>query len=389
MANRPSADCALAVAAPIGRGSTVRIPAIQAAILLALAVPASAAPITLSVTPASTLAAAITTANADPLNSYTLTLAPGIYLNDFAPAITRPLTIEGTGATLSATVEVPNQKGLLLTTASLFVRGLTIAGAFVSNALGGNAAGIRDQSTGPTTLQLENVTLQGNQNGILTAGSANQEYVIVKNSTFRDNGNASANDGSEHALYVGDAASLSISGSTFCGTVGQGHNIKSRAAQTTITDTTSYEGVAGGPCASAGNASRGIDIPNGGVAYLENVNLLQGAGSPNSGMMEFGVEGIAYAVNSLTMQNVAFTSSIGGTALQWFGGTAPCTQTGVTFSGLAPTPCPAGTETPLPPITEPPIPEIPATDVPEPTPLAILSTALLAFAFFRRNSRSS
>ena len=77
-------------------------------------------------------------------------------------------------------------------------------------------------------------------------------------------------------MYVNDAASLTISSSVFCGQVGQGHNIKSRAAATTITGVRSYEGVAGGGCTASGNASRGIDIPNGGVLSMTDVDLFQG-----------------------------------------------------------------------------------------------------------------
>src|SRR6188472_810327 len=113
--------------------------------------PADAALITLDVTPASTLRAAVARANLDinPLNSYDLRLAPGTYLNDFPATIVRPMIIEGTAGaastTLKATVPLPNQKGILYTVSSLLVRGLTFTGAAISNALGGNGAGIRDQ----------------------------------------------------------------------------------------------------------------------------------------------------------------------------------------------------------------------------------------------------
>lgn len=353
---------------------------------------AGAALITLDVNPATTLSAAVALANADKdlANSYDLRLAPGVYLNDFAPEIIRPMTIEGVGGAaqtiLRATQDVPNQKGLLLTVASLTVRGLTVAGAFIADALGGNAAGIRDQSAGASTLRIADSVFDGNQNGILTAGSGNQEHVIITGSAFRGNGNAGANSGQEHAVYVGDAASFDLSDSVFCGTTGQGHNIKSRAAATTITGVQSYEGIAGGGCTAEGNASRGIDIPNGGVLVMTSVELFQGPASPNSGMFEFGAEGLPYAVNSAVLTDVAFSSTSGGTGIQWFGGDASCTLTGVTFSGLRSDQSPVGCSdapsiVPVPPppleaVTLPIVPSAPEP-VPEPSTLALLGGALI------------
>ncbi len=285
-----------------------------------------------------TINQAVNFANLDKnlLNTYDIKIKPGIYTNDYAN-VARPMSLQsttGTGVTMKSTIPLPNQKGIIATTASLYVKGITFTGAFISNLLGGNGAGIRDQITGAGTLQVENSSFVGNQEGILTGGSKGLENIIVNNTKFMNNGNASKNTGQEHGLYVNEALSVSINGSTFCGQVGQGHNIKVRSAATTITNTQSYEGVAGGGCTTAGNASRGVDIPGGGVLVMSNDDLFQGAGSPNTAMMEFGAEGIKYLVNKATLTGVDFVSTSGGTGIQWYGGTNPCLLTNVSFTGL-------------------------------------------------------
>lgn len=361
---------------------------------------ASATLITLSVTPGSTLRAAVTTANADTnlLNTYDLRLAPGTYLNDFAPTITRPMTIESTGGaavtTLKATVPLPNSKGILHTIASLTVRGLTMTGAFISNALGGNGAAVRDQigSSGSPkngTLRIEDSVIAGNQEGILTGGSGGQEQVVIRNTAFRNNGNASKNTGQEHGIYVNDAASLFIDRVVVCGQVGGGHNIKSRAAQTAISNSQLYEGVVGGGCTSPGNASRGLDVPNGGVLMTSNVDLYQGSASPNSAMVEFGAEGLKYPFNAALFSTTDFFNTrSGGIGIQWYAGaSALCYLSGVTFSGLTTQQSPAGC-VPYGPIaataTLAALDDATATAVPEPGSLALLAGALIGFGVLGR-----
>ena len=101
-------------------------------------------------------------------------VAPGTYTNDFS-LVTRPMTIEvdprraGSPVLLEATVSLPNQKGIILTFASLTVDGLTFLGAMIDNSLGGNGAGIRDQNTAAgATLIVRNSVFTKNQEGILT-----------------------------------------------------------------------------------------------------------------------------------------------------------------------------------------------------------------------------
>ena len=348
---------------------------------------ANATPITLAVNTTTTLRAAVARANLDGANSYTIALAAGAYVDPnlhVGRSMTLDAVVDGT-VTLLGSSTLPNRKGLILADGigtHLTVDGIKFQGAHINNLDGGNGAGIRDQVSGiGSGLTVTDSLFLNNQEGILTGGSAGLERVVIQRSAFRGNGNASKNTGQEHGIYVNSAASVVIDGSVFCGQVGAGHNIKVRSAATTITNTQSYEGTSGGGCTNAGNASRGIDIPNAGVASLANVDLYQGAASPNWGMLSFGVEGVKYAANSLTMRDVDFVSTRGGVAINWAAGTSPCLYdpatsfTGVTVSSptgvchdppLGPAVADLGTGAPV--------------AVPEPGSLALLAGALAGLA---------
>jgi hypothetical protein len=282
----------------------------------------------------SSIASAANFADADSnlANTYDIQITPGTYTNDFAN-VTRPMTIEaigGSGVTMQANGQLLFDKGIIVTTSGLTVNGITFEGAAIDPSLGGNGAGIRDQSPGSTTLDVENSKFIGNQDGILTAGSNNQETVKIINSQFLDNGSGT---GQTHALYVGDALSLLVEGSTFCGT-NEGHNIKSRAMTSTITGTTSYDGAVGGGCTGPGTTSYGMEFPNGGIVNLVDDTLIQGDFTHNSSMLGYGAEGFPYSNNALSITDSSFTSDNFGTGIQAFGSTGTCTLQNASFTGV-------------------------------------------------------
>jgi hypothetical protein len=141
-----------------------------------------------------TISAAVSAADADndPSNYYDIRVTPGTYINDF-PYVTRPMTIEvdplhaGKRVTLKATENLPNEKGIILTTASLTVNGLNFTGAKIIDALGGNGAGIRDQNSGPAaSLVVQNSTFTGNQEGILTGQQWQPELKLFPARPLRE-----------------------------------------------------------------------------------------------------------------------------------------------------------------------------------------------------------
>src|ERR1700730_10643159 len=192
-----------------------------------------------------TIGAAVAAPDSNPSSYYDIQVAPGTYTNDFS-VVTRPMTIEvdprraGSPVLLEATVALPNQKGIILTLASLTVDGLTFMGAMIDNSLGGNGAGIRDQNTAAgATLLVRNSVFTNNQEGILT-GDDTGETIAVTNSKFENNGNPDPRY-FQHALYVNHAGRLTVVDSLFCGQL-IGHDIKSRALVTSIEHNQIYDG---------------------------------------------------------------------------------------------------------------------------------------------------
>ena len=278
---------------------------------------ADAATIVISVGPGGqyqTIGDAVTAANGDPDlgNHYVISVVPGTYLNDFAE-VTRPMTIRsdpafpGQRAILKATVPLPNEKGIILTFARLHVRGLVFEGARIADSLGGNGSGIRDQQTGPNArLVVENSIFRHNQEGILQGDDLDETITIV-NSRFINNGNPDANY-FQHAVYINSAASLSVTNSLFCGQL-IGHNIKSRAMMTTVSNTQIYDGAAGPAPCRVGSSSLAIDIANGGVATIAGNQLIQGPASQNYKIIDYGEEGLSYSDNSLVVTDNNFVNT--------------------------------------------------------------------------------
>jgi hypothetical protein len=285
--------------------------------LSAGAVTSRAETIVLTVGPAGqyrTVSAAVSAADADtdPSRYYNINITPATYTNDF-PYVTRPMTIEvdprypAKQVVLKATENLPNEKGIILTIASLTVNGLVFNGAAIANALGGNGAGIRDQNTGPgASLVVQNSTSVGNQEGILT-GDDPDEVITVINSRFFNNGNPNINY-FQHGLYVNYAYSLTVSNSVFCGQL-IGHDIKSRAQITMIENNQLYDGAADPAVGcGAGSTSLAVDLPNGGAATVSGNQITQGTTTQNYKMIDYGEEGRIYSNNNFLVTCNSFTS---------------------------------------------------------------------------------
>ena len=206
----------------------------------------------------------------------------GTYTNDFATINTR-ITIAGVGGMvhLLATVPPPDGKAILTTNTDVTLDHLEFSGAKVAD---GNGAGVRFQAG---NLTITNSYFHDNQDGIL-GGTGGIGTITIRRSEFAHNGSG---NGYTHNIYIGDIASLVIDQSYFHDAV-VGHEIKSRAEQTTITNSRIQDG-------PTGTASYSIDLPNGGAALIQNNVIEQGAQSQNPAMIAFGEEGNLHANSNL------------------------------------------------------------------------------------------
>ena len=249
-----------------------------------------------------------------------LQVQAGTYTNDFATINTK-VTIEGVGGMvhLLATQPPSDGKAILTTNTDVTLDNIELSGAQVAD---GNGAGIRYQGG---NLTLNDCYIHDNQDGLLSGSTGGTGSVTIENSEFSHNGTG---DGQTHNLYVGDIGSLTIDGSYLHDAV-VGHEIKSRAQQTTITNSRIEDG-------PSGTASYSIDLTNGGNALIKGNTIEQGPLSQNPGIITFGEEGGVYANSSLTVTGNTILNDLSSPSASavWNATGAPASVTGNAIYGL-------------------------------------------------------
>ena len=270
----------------------------------------------------------------------TIYVHAGTYTNDGATINTK-ISIVGVGglAHFVSTTPPANGKAIFVTNTDVTFDHVEFSGTTVPD---DNGAGIRYQAG---HLTITNSYFHDNQDGILGAASSGGT-IDIDASEFAHNG---AGDGFSHNIYIGAIASLTITNSYIHDAV-VGHEIKSRAATTVITNNRIFD--------NSGTASYSIDLPNGGAGVVSGNIIQQGANSQNPAIITFGEEGGVAAnpslqvdgnivINELT-SNPLFvrntTTAIAAiTDNKLFGLTTPQiaqganTQTGNTFLSTKPT----------------------------------------------------
>jgi hypothetical protein len=206
----------------------------------------------------------------------TVDVQAGIYTNDFV-SIFQNLTLQAVGGPVQmvATVDPPNGKAIIDEGGpgiSVTINGFDISGAVVPD---GNGAAVRYEGG---SLTLNNDYFHNNQDGMLAASDPNGT-ITINNSEFAFNGTG---DGQTHNLYVNNIALLTITDSYFHD-ANVGHEIKSRAEDTVITDSRIFDLLS--------TASYSIDLPNGGNATITNNVIEQGPNTQNPYIIAYGEEG--------------------------------------------------------------------------------------------------
>ena len=182
----------------------------------------------------------------------TIYVSAGTYVNDGA-IINKKISIVGVGgmAHFVGSGLIGNGKAFFVTNTDVTFDHIEFSGAKVTDH---NGAGIRYQAG---NLTITNSYFHDNQDGILGAANPSGK-ITIDHSEFARNGDGS---GLGHNIYIGKIASLTVTNSYIHDAI-VGHEIKSRAAITTITNNRIVDGT--------GSASYSIDLPNGGVAVVKN-----------------------------------------------------------------------------------------------------------------------
>ncbi len=249
----------------------------------------------------------------------TVQVQAGTYVNDFATVNTK-ITIQGIGgmAHLVATIPPPDGKAILTTNTDVTLDHLEFSGAAVADR---NGAGVRYQGG---NLTVTNSYFHDNENGILGNASPTGT-VTIRNSEFSHNGEGS---GSTHNIYIGDIASLTIDSSYFHDAV-VGHEIKSRAENTTITNSRIQDG-------ATATSSYSIDTPNGGNVLIQGNVIQQGPASQNPVIIAFGEEGSVHANSTLNVLGNTILNDLQSPSLAavWNATGAQATLTGNAIFGV-------------------------------------------------------
>ncbi len=251
----------------------------------------------------STLSAAITGSSANDV-----LLIAGSFVENF-PTITHSLTIEAVSPNLAslsnpqplppntrAVLDCPFEAGVNLT-----ISGLNIFGAN-NNSIGiDNGAGILFE-VGNGVLTVNHSWIHDNEDGILTGGPntfspGGTMSVSISDSEIDDNGLQPGDPryGLDHNLYIGDVNQFTITGSYIHGALG-GHEIKSRALASTITDNR----IEDGPTAPT---SYGIDMANAGVDIVTGNLIEKGPDAVQQTFIHFGGDSPNYPASSLLISN--------------------------------------------------------------------------------------
>lgn len=222
----------------------------------------------------------------------TVLIDAGTYSGDVATWTQDDLTLRGVGGRAHLRADGQDAQGKAIWVIAgdrTTVDRIELSGASVPDR---NGAGIRQEGT---DLTVTRSWFHDNENGILTGADPDSDVVITR-SRFFDNG---FGDGYSHNLYVGAVRSLTVTGSWFGG-ADTGHEIKSRAARTTI--------VANHITDADSTASYSVDLPNGGLALVAGNVVVQGPRSENPALVSYGAEGLTNPSRTLWVVNNTFVN---------------------------------------------------------------------------------
>ena len=257
-------------------------------------------------------AAAAAAANGDVIK-----ISAGDYTGDVTTWSANNLTICGVGgrARLFANGKNAGGKGIwVIQGGNVTVDSIEFHDAKVPDQ---NGAGIRAEGL---NLTINNSGFYDNENGIL-GGDAGT--ITVDRSEFARNG---FGDGFTHNIYIGPIDRLNVTSSYFH-EAKIGHNLKSRAKQTSIENSYFMDG-------PTGTSSYLVDFPNGGVVYLRGNLFQKGPDADNSIAIAYGQEGLNKPVNTLEMvHNTVVMTRSGGTFITAPSGTQSVKLTANLFAG--------------------------------------------------------
>lgn len=223
----------------------------------------------------------------------TIQIDGGVYVNDAVKWIKKNLKFIGLGTGSNRTIlqytgDIPNGKGIWVfetpgTCDNPYIENIVFDGAQVSDANGGNGAGIRMQAKDIT---IRNCKFINCQNGILEGnGSVTTSNVMITNTEFENNGYQLPNDptysGYEHNIYISASAdTLWVENCYFHRPRGQANSLKTRAQRSFILYNLIDE-------EATGYGSWELNIAQGGLNIIMGNVIIQGPAGSNHGIIGY------------------------------------------------------------------------------------------------------
>ena len=223
----------------------------------------------------------------------TIYIEGGIYANDATLWMKKNLKFIGLGVGSNRTIlrysgDIPNGKGIFVFETpgmcdNPYLENIVFDGAQVSNADGGNGAGIRFEAKNIT---VNNCKFTNCQNGILEGHvSVTTSNVVIMNSEFQNNGYQIQNDptysGYEHNIYISAGAdTLLVQNCYFHHPRGQANSIKTRAQRSFILYNLIDE-------EATGYGSYELNIAQGGLNVIIGNIIIQGASGVNHSIIGY------------------------------------------------------------------------------------------------------
>lgn len=224
----------------------------------------------------------------------TVLIDPGDYPGDVAIWRTDNITLKGNGGIVrldASGTKLPQKKAIwLIQGNNTRVENVEFTGARSADR---NGAGIRSEGAG---LHIINCYFHNNEEGILSGRNMESE-IIIEHSEFARNGHSG---GQAHNLYIGEIAKLIFRFNyVHHGIIGS--NLKSRAHENYIL----YNRIMD---YADGRVNYGIDISNGGLAYIIGNIIQQGALTENYHLLTFAPEGAKHKRQELYVVHNTFVN---------------------------------------------------------------------------------
>ncbi len=265
--------------------------------------------------------ATIADAGAAAQDGDTIEIASGSY--GCAEFTASNLTIRGVGAAPLVSGPVCHTRALFWfgpNANNITVSNIAFSGAVDAN---GNGAGILFNGV---NLAVNGSSFTANQDGLLIADHLTST-VTVDGSTFSGNGACLKGMGCAHGIYANRIGSLVVTNSSFDNTK-TGHDIKSRAKNTEITNSTITDG-------PYGTASYLIDIPDGGNVTISGNTMEKGLHATNhTAAISIGEESAKNATGQILIASNLFRNDMTfSTAFVWNHTATPAVLSGNSLSG--------------------------------------------------------